>query len=75
VSDDSEKAEARAAVAQAQAAFVDVEERRGQVAVRRREAFSQAREKGLTLREIGEITGLHLTRVKEVLETDFRGSP
>jgi DNA-directed RNA polymerase specialized sigma24 family protein len=33
----------------------------------RREAFAKAQREGLTLREIGEIVGLHHTRVSQII--------
>ena len=34
----------------------------------RREAFARAQEEGLTLREIGEIVGLHTSRIGQIIE-------
>jgi hypothetical protein len=64
------KEKARAEVQRAQSKFARVDDERDQVRVARREAFERAREAGLTLREIGEAAGLHLTRVREVLDRD-----
>lgn len=64
------KDKARAEVERAQSKFARVDSERDQVRVARREAFERAREAGLTLREIGEAAGLHLTRVREVLDRD-----
>jgi len=64
------KDKARAEVERAQSKFASVDSERDQARVARREAFESAREAGLTLREIGEAAGLHLTRVREVLDTD-----
>ena len=61
------KEKARAEVQCAQSKFARVDSERDQVRVARRDAFERAREAGLTLREIGEAAGLHLTRVREVL--------
>lgn len=33
----------------------------------RRRAFSEAQEQGLTMREIGEVVGLHHTRVSQII--------
>lgn len=64
------KEEARAEVKRAQTKFARVDSERDQARIARREAFERAREAGLTLREIGEAAGLHLTRVREVLNRD-----
>jgi hypothetical protein len=64
------KKKARAEVQRAQSKFARVDNERDQVRVARREAFERAREAGMTLREIGEAAGLHLTRVREVLDRD-----
>jgi hypothetical protein len=64
------KEKARAEVQRAQSKFSRVDNERDQVRVARRDAFERAREAGLTLREIGEAAGLHLTRVREVLDQD-----
>jgi hypothetical protein len=64
------KVEARAEVQRAQSKFAGVDSERDRARIARREAFERAREAGLTLREIGEAAGLHLTRVREVLDTD-----
>lgn len=34
----------------------------------RREAFAKAQEEGLSLREIGEIVGLHTSRIGQIIE-------
>lgn len=64
------KGKARAEVQRAQSKFAGVDSERDRARIVRREAFEHAREAGLTLREIGEAAGLHLTRVREVLEQD-----
>lgn len=64
------KEKARAEVQRAQSKFASVDSERDQTRIARREAFEGAREAGLTLREIGEAAGLHLTRVREVLDRD-----
>jgi len=64
------KEKARAEVKRAQSKFADIDSERDQARIARREAFERAREAGLTLREIGEAAGLHLTRVREVLDRD-----
>jgi hypothetical protein len=64
------KDEARAEVERAQSKFARVDSERDQVRLARRQTFERARDAGLTLREIGEAAGLHLTRVKEILDQD-----
>ena len=64
------KEKARAEVKRAQSKFAGIDSKRDQARIARREAFERAREAGLTLREIGEASGLHLTRVREVLDRD-----
>lgn len=64
------KEKARAEVKRAQSKFAGIDNKRDQARIARREAFERAREAGLTLREIGEAAGLHLTRVREVLDRD-----
>ncbi|HEY5941889.1 MAG TPA: hypothetical protein VIT89_03405 [Solirubrobacterales bacterium] len=64
------KEKARAEVQRAQSKFARVDSERDQARLVRREAFQRGREAGLTLREIGEAAGLHLTRVREVLDRD-----
>jgi DNA-directed RNA polymerase sigma subunit (sigma70/sigma32) len=67
---DAERKAARAEVQRAQSRFAELDSERDQARIARREAFERAREAGLTLREIGEAAGLHLTRVREVLDRD-----
>lgn len=64
------KEKARAELQRAQSKFARVDSERDQTRIARREAFERAREAGLTLREIGEAAGLHLARVREVLDQD-----
>jgi hypothetical protein len=64
------KDKARAEVQRAQSKFASIDSERDQARVARRESFERARAEGLTLREIGEAAGLHLTRVREVLDRD-----
>lgn len=68
--DDAERKAVRAEVQRAQSLFARLDGEREQARIVRREAFERAREAGLTLREIGEAAGLHLTRVREVLDRD-----
>lgn len=51
----------------AQSKFAGIDSERDQARIARREALERARAEGLTLLEIGEAAGLHLTRVREVL--------
>lgn len=59
---------ARSDVKRAQAKFKRIGDQREQARKARRESFERARKAGLTLREIGEIAGLHWSRVAEVLK-------
>ena len=61
------KQKVRAELRNAQAAFERAEVRREKVSTTRRESFARAQAAGLTLREIGEVVGLHHTRVGEIL--------
>ncbi|HET8813998.1 MAG TPA: hypothetical protein VFM51_03485 [Solirubrobacterales bacterium] len=70
MADDAERKAVRAEVQRAQSRFASLDSERDQARIARREAFERAREAGLTLREIGEAAGLHLTRVREVLDRD-----
>ncbi|HEY2479009.1 MAG TPA: hypothetical protein VGI17_09780 [Solirubrobacterales bacterium] len=58
------KAALRASVRAAQERYEAEAEAARQV---RRDAFAEARESGLTLREIGEAVGLHHTRVGQII--------
>ena len=62
---DEAKQRAREELRNAQAAFERAEVQREQVSTARRESFERAQAAGLTLREIGEIVGLHHTRIGE----------
>jgi len=61
------KRKARAELRNAQTAFERAELQREKVSTVRRESFERAQAAGLTLREIGEVVGLHHTRVGEIL--------
>ncbi len=59
-----EKAKSLKAVRAAQKQF----ERDSSAAQRaRRKAFTQAQKEGLSLREIGEVVGLHHTRISQII--------
>ncbi|HVX33658.1 MAG TPA: hypothetical protein VG518_04785 [Solirubrobacterales bacterium] len=68
------KQKARAEVRKAQADFErdqkQLQQERAKSRERRRERFARAHEAGLSLREIGEETDLHATRVREILKED-----
>jgi len=51
----------------AQAAFERAESQREKAGSARRKSFERAQKAGMTLREIGEVVGLHHTRVGEIL--------
>jgi hypothetical protein len=67
-------AKARGDVRRAQADFEKEQakqrEARAKSRAKRRERFARAQKAGLSLREIGEAAGLHLTRVREILRED-----
>jgi hypothetical protein len=50
-----------------QADFERADTQREKAGAARRESFRRAKEAGLTLREIGEIVGLHHTRVGQII--------
>lgn len=51
----------------AQARFEKTQKQLDQDGQARRGSFKQAQEAGATLREIGEATGLHWTRIREIV--------
>jgi hypothetical protein len=61
------KQKVRADLRAAQTAFERAETQRGKAGSARRKSFERAQKAGMTLREIGEIVGLHHTRVGEIL--------
>jgi ribonuclease PH len=61
------KRKVRAELRNAQDAFERAEVQREKVSTARRESFEKEQATGLTLREIGEVVGLHHTRVGEIL--------
>lgn len=70
MANDAKRKTVSAEVQRAQSLFARLDGERDQARIARREAFERAREAGLTLREIGEAAGLHLTRVREILDRD-----
>jgi hypothetical protein len=57
----------RADLRRAQAAFERTQDQREKASAARRESIKRAQAAGLSLREIGEETGLHFSRVAEIL--------
>jgi hypothetical protein len=64
---DDAKQKASADVRRAQGEFERAETHRGKASHARRESFERARKAGMTLREIGEVAGLHHTRVGQII--------
>jgi hypothetical protein len=64
------KRKARAELLKAQAKYERSEIEREKAADARRESFQRARKAGMTLREIGEVVGMHHTRVGEIIRRD-----
>jgi DNA-directed RNA polymerase specialized sigma24 family protein len=58
---------ARAEVRRAQADFARAQSQRDKASDARRESFERAQVAGLSVREIAKETGLHFTRVAEIL--------
>ncbi|HWA52902.1 MAG TPA: hypothetical protein VG816_01880 [Solirubrobacterales bacterium] len=67
---DKARQKALADVRRAQTKFAGVQDKLADARKERRESFEQARETGLTLREIGAAADLHLTRVREIIDSD-----
>jgi len=65
---DKAKVKARKAVRQAQSAFERTGDQHERARKARREAFEQAREAGLSMRDIAKESSLHFTRVAQVLQ-------
>ena len=58
---------ARARVRKAQAEFERAQSQRDKASLSRRQSFEQAQATGLTVRAIAEETGLHFSRVAQIL--------
>lgn len=63
-----EKGKARSDARRAQEKFERVQDQLQDVGEERRQSFQRARDAGLTLREIADATGLHWTRVGNILK-------
>jgi DNA-directed RNA polymerase specialized sigma24 family protein len=61
------KAKARKSVRRAQADFEKAQDKLEALRENRRNSFEEARSVGLSMREIAEETGLHFTRVAQIL--------
>jgi hypothetical protein len=61
------KQKAGAEVRKAQAEFERADAQRGKASAARRERFERAQATGLSMRDIARETGLHFTRVAEIL--------
>ncbi|MGC1851027.1 MAG: hypothetical protein WA687_01160 [Solirubrobacterales bacterium] len=64
------KQKVQADLQKSQADFERADAQREKAGAARRKSFKQAQEAGLTLREIGEIVGLHHTRVGQIIRGD-----
>lgn len=64
------KQKARSELLKAQARYERSDAERNKAGDSRRESFQRARKAGMTLREIGEVVGMHHTRVGEILRRD-----
>jgi hypothetical protein len=62
------QAKARKAIRKAQSEFERSQERHEQIREKRLKSFEQARAAGLSMRDIAKETGLHFTRVAQVLK-------
>jgi hypothetical protein len=60
---------ARKEIRKAQSDFERSQERHEQIREKRQKSFEQARAAGLSMRDIAKETGLHLTRVAQILKT------
>lgn len=70
MSGDAKKKKARADVRKAQSAFERVQQQRDTASATRRKSFEKAQAAGLTVRDIAEETGLHFSRVAQILRGD-----
>jgi DNA-directed RNA polymerase sigma subunit (sigma70/sigma32) len=61
------KQKVHADLRKSQADFESLDAQRERAGAVRRKSFMRAQEAGLTLREIGEIVGLHHTRVGQII--------
>lgn len=61
------KQKVHAGLRKSQADFARADAQRKKAGAARRKSFKQAQKAGLTLREIGEIVGLHHTRVGQII--------
>jgi hypothetical protein len=64
-----DKQRASADLRTAQTAFERAETQREKASSARRKSFERAQKAGMTLREIGEVVGLHHTRVGQILRS------
>jgi hypothetical protein len=60
----------RAEIRRAQAKFAQTDAQRDRASAARRESFERAREAGFSMRDIAAETGLHFTRVAEILRSE-----
>lgn len=58
---------ARAEVRRAQAEFEHAQSQRDEASTSRRKSFERAQAAGLTVRDIAEETGLHFSRIAQIL--------
>jgi uncharacterized membrane protein len=65
---DAAQAKARKAIRKAQSDFERSQDRHEQIREKRLKSFEQARAAGLSMRDIAKETGLHFTRVAQVLK-------
>jgi hypothetical protein len=65
---DAAQTKARKAIRKAQSDFERSQERHEQIREKRLKSFEQARAAGLSMRDIAKETGLHFTRVAQVLK-------